>query len=84
MKDKKTKMVYVTKNVLTRGIEYLEVQETHSSDFVVENIRWGRSFHKGDWFDTKQEAIKDAEERKIKKLQNLDRQIKKISKLEFN
>lgn len=84
MKEKNTRMVYVTKNALTRGVEYIEVVETSIPDLVNENIKWGRSFHKGDWFNNKEDAIKDAEERKIKKLQNLDKQIKKISKLKFS
>lgn len=79
-----TKMVYVTKSALTKGIEYIEVLETHSGEFVKENTRWGRALFKNDWFENKEDAIKNAEERKIKKLQNLDKQIKKISALKFS
>ena len=80
---KKTKMVYVTKYALTKGIEYVEVKETFSPDFVTENIRYPRNFHKGDWFENKEDAIKNAEEMRIKKLQSLDNQMKKISELKF-
>ena len=80
---KKTKMVYVTKYALTKGIEYIEVSETIFPDLVEENIRYPRNFHIGDWFENKEDAIKNAEEMRIKKLQSLDKQIKKISKLKF-
>lgn len=79
----KTKKVYVTKNALTKGVEYIEVCETSSPEYVYENIKWGRDFHKNDWFENKEDAIKDAEERRIKKLKSLDKQIKKISALKF-
>ena len=80
---KKTKMVYVTKYALTKGIEYIEVSETIFPDLVKENIRYPRNFHIGDWFENKEDAIKKAEEMRIKKLQSLDNQMKKISKLKF-
>lgn len=80
---KKTKMVYVTKYALTKGIEYIEVSETFFPYLVQENIRYPRNFHIGDWFESKEDAIKKAEEMKNKKLQSLENQMKKISKLKF-
>ena len=80
---KKTKMVYVTKYALTKGIEYVEVKETFFPYLVKENTRFSRNFHIGDWFENKEDAIKNAEERRIKELQSLDNQMKKISKLKF-
>ena len=80
---KKTKMVYVTKYALTKGIEYIEVSETFFPYLVKENIRYPRNFHIGDWFESKEDAIKKAEEMKNKKLQSLENQMKKISKLKF-
>ena len=80
---KKTKMVYVTKHALTKGIEYIEVSETFFPYLVKENIRYPRTFRIGDWFENKEDAIKNAEERRIKELQSLDNQMKKISKLKF-
>ena len=76
-------MVYVTKYALTKGIEYVEVKETSYPDFVRENTRFPRNFQKGDWFESKEDAIKKAEEMRIEYLQSLDNQIKKISKLKF-
>ena len=80
---KKTKMVYVTKYALTKGIEYVEVSETFFPYVVKENIKCPRIFHIGDWFENKEDAIKKAEEMKNKKLQSLENQMKKISKLKF-
>lgn len=82
--NKKTKMVYVTKNALTRGIEYIEVNETSNPDFVVENVRYPRSFFEGEWFENREDAVKKAEELRIKKLQSLDKQMKKMSNLKFD
>lgn len=78
------KMVYVIKNVLTKGVEYVEVRETMFPNMVVENVKWGRTFHKNDWFENKEDAIKNAEEIRIKKIQSLDKQIKKLSALKFD
>ena len=86
METPKKKMVYVTKYALTKGIEYVEVKETFFPNLVKENTRFSRfsrNFHIGDWFENKEDAIKNAEERRIKELQSLDNQMKRISKLKF-
>ena len=80
---KKAKMVYATRYALTKGIEYIQVLETSIPDLVTENTRYPRNFHKGDWFESKEDAIKKAEEMKHKKLQSLEKQMKKISMLKF-
>ena len=76
--ENETKMVYVVKDCLTKGIEYVEIVTTCSSEYVKENIKWGRDFHKNGWFETKEEAIDKAEEIRTKKLQSLDKQMKKF------
>lgn len=85
MKEEKTFKVWISKNALTLGIFEKEVQETHSSDMVsTVNQRWVEFYFKPYWHLTKDEAIKHADEMRIKKLQNLDKQIKKISSLKFD
>lgn len=81
--ERKTKMVYVTKSVLTKGIEYLEVYETSATDYVKENIRWGRDFHKDDWFESKEEAIIRAEIIRYNKILSLKKQLDKLNSIKF-
>lgn len=81
---KKSKMVYATRYALTKGIEYIQVLETSIPYLVQENTKYPRSFLKGDYFDCKEDAVKKAEEMRIKKLKSLDNQIKKLSKLKFD
>lgn len=48
---------------------------------TVSEHRWRTDFHKPYWYETKEEAINHCEELRVKKLQSLDKQIKKISKI---
>lgn len=75
--------VYITKYALTTGIIEKEVTVDSLTMVTVKTERWQTSFHKPFWHETKEEAIKHCEELRIKKLQSLDKQIKKISKLKF-
>ena len=78
---KKTKMVYVTKYALTKGIEYIEVSETFFPYLVKENIRYPRTFRIGDWFENKEEARFRAELMRTKKILSLQKQIEKLERL---
>lgn len=75
--------VYITKYALTTGIIEKEVTQDSRTMVTVKSDRWSAPFHKPFWHETKEEAIKHCEELRIKKLQSLDKQIKKISKLKF-
>ncbi len=75
--------VYITKYALTKGIEHIEVKETSYPEYVKENTKWGRDFHKGDWWENKDDAIKKAEGMRKKKIASLEKQIGKLKKLEF-
>lgn len=76
--------IYVTKHALTTGIT--EHEASISGDASTASFRgdgywhfyYGKDFHL-----TKEDAIERAEEMRIKKLQSLDKQIKKISKMKF-
>jgi len=69
--------VYVTKYALTRGILLMEVKET-GTNIVCESTSWNNYFHVGEWFETESEAIKNAEQRKEKKLIQLKNQLEKL------
>lgn len=85
------KKVYVTKYALTKGI--LEIDAIVGQSFYDQNIFYARvcdrylgteSFRVGlEAFLTKEEALKDAEKRRIKKIDSLKKQIKKLENLKF-
>lgn len=74
--------VFVTKYALSSGIQEVEGDTTPHGYFNPHG-RYGL-YSKGEWFESKQDAIENAEERRIKKLQSLDKQVKKISALKFS
>lgn len=77
--------VYITKYALTKGIE---VCEAETSDIYSDNIftkeKYRRYFHKGDWWKNENEAIKKAEEMRVKKITSLEKQIQKLKNLKFD
>lgn len=80
--------VYITKYALTSGVF---VFEGEMYDGTLENSFRGKRplshyieyFHGKDVHTTKVSALKQCEEMKIKKLQSLDKQVKKISAIGF-
>ena len=77
--------VFITKYALTTGIIEKEVTpyDRYPDMVTVTSERWGATFKKPYWYETKEEAINHCEELRVKKLQSLDKQIKKISKIKF-
>lgn len=85
------KKVYITKYVLTKGI--LEIDAKVEPSYYDQNIVYARvcdrylgteSFRVGsEVFLTKEEALKDAEKRRIKKIDSLKKQIKKLENIKF-
>jgi hypothetical protein len=85
-KDKMTNeeaVVYVTKYALTEGI--LQKVGVICHDVSSDMFRWSSlgTCHKGDWWRTKEEAVKKAEEMKRKKILSLKKQIQKLENLKF-
>lgn len=80
-----TKTVWISKYSLTKGIYSAEAEIKDSSEGRT-GILIGFSFYKigRDCHFDKANAVKAANEMKIKKLQSLDKQVKKISALEFD
>jgi len=73
--------VYVTRYALSDGIQESEGYAMPQGYFNPNN--YSGIYSKGEWFESKDEAIKNAEERRIKKLQSLDKQMKKIAAIKF-
>lgn len=76
--------VYVTKYALSRGIFPIEAEITergYARELAKNRI--GHFLGKRHYATTKDEAIAQAEEMRIKKLQSLEQQAKKISALDF-
>ena len=75
--------VYLTKYALSKGISIQEAVKTECGKY------WAIQAHhnlylEDECFESRKEALKNAEERRIKKLQSLDKQTKKISALNFD
>lgn len=77
--------VWITKYALTKGIYEMEVESESKDGKSVYGKAWNDSFHgEGiEWCNTKGEAVKRAEEMRIRKIKSLEKQIDKIKSLKF-
>jgi len=75
--------VFITKFPLTKGIIELEGKLSESDNHYFYADGYCSSFLKSEWHETLDEAVKNAEERKTKKLISLEKQIERISSLKF-
>jgi len=78
--------VFITKYALTSGIMECEMDvkmETKSCYGKPEGFAFATGFYGTDFHLTKEDAIKDCEKRKEKKILSLEKQIVKIKKLSF-
>lgn len=78
--------VWITKYALTDGIVEAE-GEPYGLEWV--SASWDNGcrcndFEQGEWFDTKERAIKKAEEMRKKKIDNLKKQIEKLEGMRFD
>lgn len=64
--------IYVTKYALSRGIQNVEVKIDPADTIIHHGYAY---YRKGDWFLTAEEAIADAEARRVKKIASLEKQI---------
>lgn len=77
-------IVYITKYALTTGVYSAEADV--KDDKAVQRAKgsgYAQYFYGKDWHLTEDEAIHRAEEMRIAKLRSLDKQMKKISALNF-
>lgn len=77
--------IYNTKYLFTDGITVHEAEIKNDMAIIREGRSYALYLHgKGrEWHTEKEGALKRAEELRIKKLQSLDKQMKKISALTF-
>jgi len=78
--------IYSTKYALTSGITKHDAEITNDMAVVKNRNSLPMFFHgEGtEWHRTREQAVLRAEELRIKKLKSLDKQIKKISALNFD
>lgn len=78
--------VYITKYCLTQGIfeDEVEICSDVSTSMCESITNRYTYFHKPYWQETKEEAIKHAEQMKERKIKALEKQIKKLKELKFN
>lgn len=74
---------FSTRHALTKGI--IEVEGQY--DQINEYLQFGRKYYqylkKGEFFFTIEEAIANAEQRRVKKLQSIEKQVKRITAIKF-
>jgi tmRNA-binding protein len=75
--------IYVTKYALTTGI----TAENANVDGAVAHWRtgsgWPMHAYKGEWFESSEAALENAEQRRVRKLASLRKQIEKLEKKTF-
>lgn len=75
--------IFVTKYALSSGIFECEAEiEGDIATYRGEDL-YNQYFHGKDWHTSLEAAVGQAEEMRIKKLKSLDKQIKKISAIDF-
>lgn len=76
--------VYVTKYALTEGVKEIEVSDCFNVNPTMVAAKIGYGFyHKGEWFRTREEALIDAERRRLRKIKSLRTQLGKLEQLRF-
>lgn len=78
--------IWITKYALTTGIYEIEAKETHSPS-MVSDANHPLSMYHGEgkeWHKSKEDAIQMAEMMKNKKIESLEKQLKKVKKLKFH
>lgn len=72
---------YVTKYALSNGIEEVNGEIYDDIYFKVKGFYF--LFGEGEWFKTKEDAIKKVEEMRIKKIKYLEKQIERLKNKKF-
>jgi hypothetical protein len=78
--------VFVTKYALTAGIIECELDVKPNNlegGGILPNSDYYSWFGKGEFHSTKEEALKDCEKRRFRKLVSLEKQMSKLQKLTF-
>lgn len=80
MNNEKIK-AFITKYALTGGIKEVEGTISEHGYLHVKDIY--SSFSRKEYFFTREEALKDAEERRKKKIKSLEKQIAQMQNMKF-
>ena len=75
---------FITKYVLTVGIQEKNLNETSIPGLMTDaDSQWGQTYHKGEYFPTRESAIRDAERRRDRKMVSLKKSLAKLEGLTF-
>lgn len=77
--------IWITKYALTQGIIEAEGEQCGFEwiSAIWDNGYRCGGFKQGEWFNTKERAIKKAEEMRQEKIESLKKQIKKLEEMRF-
>ena len=76
--------VYITKYALTKGIYVVEGEISQHNDMFCQNADYPQYFHKPDWHEDWDDALKQASLMKDKKIKSIKKQLSKLENLEFH
>ena len=82
MESKDKIIAYITKYALTKGIIEKECIQ-RPNDLIRTTDEYPQYFHANEWFSSKEDAIKKAEQMRVKKLESLNKQVNKLTNLKF-
>ena len=81
--------VWITKYALTKGIREADASVVEEHPNMIEIKRGsspgylGEYFHKGEWYDTREAAVKQAENMRKSKVISIEKQLARIKALTF-
>lgn len=75
---------YITKYALTEGIQEKEGDISKSYPTMFRGEGFGNTFHGKDWHLNREDALKQAEAMRLKKIASLKKQIQKLENLKFD
>lgn len=77
--------VWITKYALTQGVYPAEVDLSTVSDTMVRETKtaYPNLFHKPYWHTTREEAVKQAEDQRVRKIASVRAQLTRLQKMTF-
>ena len=77
--------VWIVKYALTEGVYQEDVETCFdiSPHMVAARRGGGQCFHRGEWFESRSDAIDAAEDMRDRKIKSLQKQIKRLEALTF-
>jgi hypothetical protein len=84
MNLRKTIKVWVSKGALTQGVRQVQVRVVDNNIVeYVDGLHYSMYLSKGDWWHTKEQALKKAESMRKAKIASLKKELRALEKMSF-